>query len=479
MAKASKLSGTEINFIDRILRSMFGNEIPLYQIENARQNYLSIRDAANNLNQYSDPPEKLKIILNLIALAYHDRQRVHVLGNVEIVELVDLLQLDVNLLGQIFDLFEGVNSSLDLLGMDFSPSESSVLSNSMVWAAENGDYKFMGKHSDARLSFIMIEDLVMVCAKSCSETNCPYSIIEPKTGVTKYLKPGIFELLHPDSILVLDGKNGEIIIHHDILWTFYNLMFNPDDHSVKLPNGEHLSFAYKNRKLVKVGNERSSVFGAKVNELVLDESPDHRYPELSVLSLIAVKTDRHANLHEQSEHFLEQKNKRFFISNIQNSNSLLHFHFTGEQLLAERLGEADIFINRKHLQQSSPFNFNQDILNLGSNNYIINRNWELIEIPIEIEELNVEEIHHTFSSGGNIALDGISFQITRGKMMAIMGPSGSGKTTLLKILLGEMSAERSKILIDGMDFVANYTFFQKYIGYVPQDDLLFSQSYCL
>jgi len=59
-------------------------------------------------------------------------------------------------------------------------------------------------------------------------------------------------------------------------------------------------------------------------------------------------------------------------------------------------------------------------------------------------------------------------------MMAIMGPSGSGKTTLLKVLLGELEPRRCQIEIDGMDLGRHYSFFRKFIGYVPQDDLLFA-----
>ena len=32
MARSARLSGSEINVIDRMLRYLFGNEIPLYQI---------------------------------------------------------------------------------------------------------------------------------------------------------------------------------------------------------------------------------------------------------------------------------------------------------------------------------------------------------------------------------------------------------------------------------------------------------------
>ncbi len=49
------------------------------------------------------------------------------------------------------------------------------------------------------------------------------------------------------------------------------------------------------------------------------------------------------------------------------------------------------------------------------------------------------------------ALDGVTFQVSRGEMVAIMGPSGCGKTTLLNCLAGLDSIDNGQILIDGLD----------------------------
>src|SRR3989344_4372871 len=50
------------------------------------------------------------------------------------------------------------------------------------------------------------------------------------------------------------------------------------------------------------------------------------------------------------------------------------------------------------------------------------------------------------------ALDGISFEIPKGKVIGLLGPNGAGKTTTIHILLGITTANGGKIKYFGKDF---------------------------
>jgi ABC-type antimicrobial peptide transport system, ATPase component len=67
-----------------------------------------------------------------------------------------------------------------------------------------------------------------------------------------------------------------------------------------------------------------------------------------------------------------------------------------------------------------------------------------------IEVHNLWKVYGHGESGIE-ALKGVSLNITKGEMVAIMGPSGCGKTTLLNSMSGLDDVSKGKVMIDGTD----------------------------
>lgn len=75
--------------------------------------------------------------------------------------------------------------------------------------------------------------------------------------------------------------------------------------------------------------------------------------------------------------------------------------------------------------------------------------------------------------GSDTGLHQFSFCESGGALVGIMGQSGSGKSTLLNILTGQLSPDRGRVIINGLDLYRDAARLEGVIGYVPQDDLLF------
>ncbi|MFD7498857.1 ABC transporter ATP-binding protein [Streptomyces sp. NPDC059832] len=66
--------------------------------------------------------------------------------------------------------------------------------------------------------------------------------------------------------------------------------------------------------------------------------------------------------------------------------------------------------------------------------------------------LSADRLHKTY--GQTPALDGASFSIHAGEVVAVMGPSGSGKSTLLHCLAGIVTPDRGTITYAGRELSA-------------------------
>ncbi|MEO6967390.1 MAG: ABC transporter ATP-binding protein [Rhodanobacteraceae bacterium] len=78
--------------------------------------------------------------------------------------------------------------------------------------------------------------------------------------------------------------------------------------------------------------------------------------------------------------------------------------------------------------------------------------------------------------GGKVIFDGLSLDVPRGSVTAIMGPSGTGKTTLLRHLTGQLRGDSGSVRVDGLevaDLSRNQLFtLRERIGFLFQNSAL-------
>jgi len=115
---------------------------------------------------------------------------------------------------------------------------------------------------------------------------------------------------------------------------------------------------------------------------------------------------------------------------------------------------------------------------------------KILSEPIEISEKLVDSniksyqgsikfnnLSFKYHNTNHLFLKNINLEINNGETLGIVGRTGSGKTTLVNLLLRMYNVPQNTIIIGGYDISQiPLAVLRRNIGYVPQDDFLFSET---
>ena len=88
------------------------------------------------------------------------------------------------------------------------------------------------------------------------------------------------------------------------------------------------------------------------------------------------------------------------------------------------------------------------------------------------------KIEHLSKCYGNFSvLKKISLQFSQNGVIGLLGPNGAGKTTLMKILTGYLNEWDGEVTIDGLDLKKDLRKIQARVGYLPENNPLYSEMY--
>jgi lipopolysaccharide export system ATP-binding protein len=81
----------------------------------------------------------------------------------------------------------------------------------------------------------------------------------------------------------------------------------------------------------------------------------------------------------------------------------------------------------------------------------------------------------TKSFGGRTVVRGVNVEISSGEVVGLLGPNGAGKTTTFSMVVGLVSPDSGRVLLDGNDVTEDpmYIRARKGIGYLPQEPSIF------
>lgn len=119
---------------------------------------------------------------------------------------------------------------------------------------------------------------------------------------------------------------------------------------------------------------------------------------------------------------------------------------------------------------------NLDVIFIGNSKIILNNGklvYQIFERGIQLDAIDiVKRVRIKFKT--KQISSHVNMSIKPGEFVALVGGSGAGKSTFMKCISGVTPPTSGKVLLNGEDLYENYETLKYNIGYVPQDDIVFS-----
>ena len=118
---------------------------------------------------------------------------------------------------------------------------------------------------------------------------------------------------------------------------------------------------------------------------------------------------------------------------------------------------------------------NRDIILINNVKLIFNCNkifYQVYDEGVKLEAIDIMKTVKVKGKKRNIAYH-VNFEAKPGEFIAFVGGSGAGKSTFLKCISGVSKPTSGKVLLNGNSLFSNYSVLKNFIGYVPQEDIVF------
>ena len=163
-------------------------------------------------------------------------------------------------------------------------------------------------------------------------------------------------------------------------------------------------------------------------------------------------------------------------SGIAKHHATIH-HSPNKTSISDEGSLNGIYINGKNITQSQTIQLNNlDIIFIGNTKLILSGNtlfYQIFEKGIQLDAIDiVKKVKIKFKT--REISSHVSMSIKPSEFVAFVGGSGAGKSTFMKCISGVDRPTSGTVLMNGENLYENYENLKYNIGYVPQDDIVFS-----
>lgn len=81
--------------------------------------------------------------------------------------------------------------------------------------------------------------------------------------------------------------------------------------------------------------------------------------------------------------------------------------------------------------------------------------------------ISVSELSKSYEKGSVLAVDNVSFEVSRGEIFGLIGPDGAGKTSIFRMLTTLILPDSGSATVLGFDIVKDFRKIRSQVGYMP------------
>jgi len=152
------------------------------------------------------------------------------------------------------------------------------------------------------------------------------------------------------------------------------------------------------------------------------------------------------------------------------SNEEFGSFFTAILMLIDPISHITTNYNELKQAQASLRRLNEITKNPTEKSNIVSKN----PAKIITGEIKLDNVYFSYIDNNRV-LNGITLNVNRGEILALVGPSGAGKSTIFSLILKFIQPDKGGIFIDGYDLnKINTNSLRKSIAIVPQKTFIFS-----
>jgi len=82
-------------------------------------------------------------------------------------------------------------------------------------------------------------------------------------------------------------------------------------------------------------------------------------------------------------------------------------------------------------------------------------------------DIELKHIRKTYNKQQVLAVDDVSFSVSKGELFGLIGPDGAGKTSLIRILTTLLLPDSGSATVSGQDVVKDFKTIRREVGYMP------------